>query len=119
MNITLFKLFDAFGSNKVQPRENPTLGSSAFDLNLEELLEKRAVVEQTIQPQKRGRVGFQGSWWPAICVKEVSLIPGEIVYVTGRCGITLLVEPVLSPSFSTLPDTAESQNFSDAIASDN
>lgn len=59
-------------------------------------LEGEAIVEQTIQPGKPGRVRFRGSWWPACCKQEIILVPGEMVYVVGRCNITLLVEQMHS-----------------------
>lgn len=55
-------------------------------------LYKEAVVTEPIEPQKAGRVKFQGSWWPARSAQEVFLLPGDVVYVVDRKNITLYVE---------------------------
>ncbi|HEY9836594.1 MAG TPA: NfeD family protein, partial [Vampirovibrionales bacterium] len=54
---------------------------------------KRAIVDEAIVPYFGGRVRFQNSWWPALCLHQITLDPGEVVYVVGRHNITLLVEP--------------------------
>ena len=54
-------------------------------------LEVEATVAQVIQPKRSGRVYYKGSWWPARCEEEIILAPGEIVYVIGIQGITLIV----------------------------
>ena len=59
-----------------------------------------ATVDQIIQPGETGRVRFQSSWWPAMCEQDISLAPGERVYVVGHNNITLLVEPADSISWS-------------------
>ncbi len=53
-----------------------------------------ATVDQVIEPGRTGRVHFQASWWPARCNQNITLVPGETVYVVGHDNITLLVEPV-------------------------
>lgn len=55
--------------------------------------ESEAVVDETIQPGRAGRVRFQGSWWFARCGKAITLPPGEVVRVLELCDLTLLVEP--------------------------
>ena len=55
---------------------------------------KEAIVTEAIEPQKAGRVKFQGSWWPARCIQEICLNPGDVVYVVDRKNITLYVELV-------------------------
>ncbi|MCT7997207.1 NfeD family protein [Laspinema olomoucense] len=60
--------------------------------HLEEI-EKQAIVDEAIVPHLGGRVRFQSSWWPALCQQNITLLPGEIVYVVGRYNLILLVEP--------------------------
>jgi membrane protein implicated in regulation of membrane protease activity len=74
---------------KKQPTKQPQLlNTPSVDLSY---LESLAVVEQPIIPQSLGRVEYQGSSWPAICLQNITLNPGEIVKVIGRYNITLLV----------------------------
>ncbi len=54
-------------------------------------LEFPATVDQIIQPGKPGRIRFRASYWPAECVQDATLLPGEVVHVVGRDNITLLV----------------------------
>jgi membrane protein implicated in regulation of membrane protease activity len=61
------------------------------------LLEFRgeAIVDEPIHGiHKRGRVRFNGSWWPAKCDQEIVLKKGQTVAVVGIDGITLLVQPL-------------------------
>lgn len=53
----------------------------------------QAIVDEAIVPHLGGRVRFQSSWWPALCQRNITLLPGEIVYVVGRHNLILLVEP--------------------------
>lgn len=55
--------------------------------------EHEAVVRNIVQPGRLWRVAFEGTYWNARCNHEVMLKPGDVVYVTGRQGITLLIEP--------------------------
>lgn len=56
-------------------------------------LEGQAIVEQSIQPNKSGRVKFKASWWSARCLENLTIPVGEMVDIVGAQGITLLVEP--------------------------
>lgn len=40
------------------------------------------------------RIYVSGSYWPAQTVKKCRLAVNQIVRVVGRCGITLIVEPI-------------------------
>jgi membrane protein implicated in regulation of membrane protease activity len=53
---------------------------------------EKAIVEEEIRPDQPGRVRFQSSWWPAKCVREITLKPGEVVRVVRLENITLVVE---------------------------
>ncbi len=56
--------------------------------------EKEAIVTQTISPRRSGQVEYQGSWWTARCYEEVTLVPGDVVYVVARQHVsTLYVRP--------------------------
>lgn len=57
-------------------------------------LEGEAIVSEKILPGQPGRVRFQGTWWPARCEQDLTLLAGEVVYVVGRENITLLVQPI-------------------------
>lgn len=91
----MFNYFGLFGA-KTPPSQSGSKGNAK--LNLKDLINSRqekARVDETIQgPNRKGRVQFQGSWWPALCDREVVIFPEEIVRVVGIKGITLLVEPV-------------------------
>jgi len=55
-------------------------------------MDQEALVLETIEPGKTGRVKFQGSWWAARSTQPFSLSPGQTVQVIGRWNITLYVE---------------------------
>jgi membrane protein implicated in regulation of membrane protease activity len=57
------------------------------------LLDREAIVTETIQPDHPGRVRYRGSWWSARCDRDITLLPNTVVYVIGRYHLTLLVEP--------------------------
>jgi tetratricopeptide (TPR) repeat protein len=63
---------------------------------------RQAIVQQTIQPNQRGRVRYWGSDWFARCHQDIFISPGEIVDIVGVENITLLVEPAFLLSCSNL-----------------
>lgn len=79
--------------NQVQKTSNTAIPITApqcvaFELNNE------AIVTQTIAPDQKGQVKFQGSWWTARCHSKACLRPGDLVQVIHRQNLTLYVEPV-------------------------
>lgn len=55
------------------------------------------IVEMTIAPNRRGRIKFHSSFWPAKLYNikcSVTVLPGQMVNVIGVEGITLLVVPL-------------------------
>jgi membrane protein implicated in regulation of membrane protease activity len=91
----MFNSFGLFGA-KTLPSQSGS--KQKAKLNLKDLINSRqekARVDEIIQgPYRKGRVQFQGSWWPALCHREVIIFPEEIVRVVGIKGITLIVEPL-------------------------
>ncbi|MBD2109313.1 NfeD family protein [Nodosilinea sp. FACHB-13] len=60
------------------------------------LAQTKGYVEQAINPNRRGRVRYQSTYWFGICADARSLPPGTEVTVLGRRGNTLLVQPIVS-----------------------
>jgi membrane protein implicated in regulation of membrane protease activity len=60
-------------------------------------LDSIAEVTETIFPNERGRVHYQGSSWLATCLEPIAIPEGRRVRIVARDNITLLVE--------TLPNT--------------
>lgn len=52
-----------------------------------------AIVDEVIQPNHRGRVRYQGSYWPAKCQRDITLEEGTFCLVVNVEGITLIVVP--------------------------
>lgn len=91
--MTTFNPIKAFNTFFDEPTEKATTN---FFENSDPTYRGRAIVSETIAPRARGRVHFQGSWWPAQCEQDITLIVGEVVQVIGRQNITLLVRAVRS-----------------------
>ena len=87
--MTTFNPSKAFNASVLD--EQTEQGMPHFLRNINPTYRGRAVVSDTIAPHTRGRVHFQGSWWPAQCEQNVTLAVGEVVQVIGRQNITLLV----------------------------
>ncbi|HIK29697.1 MAG TPA: NfeD family protein [Oscillatoriaceae cyanobacterium M7585_C2015_266] len=55
------------------------------------------IVEEAIAPNQRGRVKFDGTYWPARFFEtncQTTVYPEALVAIVGIQGITLLVEPL-------------------------
>ncbi|WP_287517910.1 NfeD family protein [Okeania sp. SIO2C2] len=55
---------------------------------------KEAIVDEIIRPNQLGRVRYRGSLWNAKCIQELTVNTGEVVYVLGNHGITLIVDTI-------------------------
>lgn len=55
--------------------------------------EDEAVVAEIVRQKELWRVEYQGSWWTARSIEPLFLVPGSIVRVVGRQGITLIIKP--------------------------
>jgi membrane-bound serine protease (ClpP class) len=76
-------VLELFGWNRTTKRHRKAVGA-------ETLIGREAVVSQPCQPV--GQVRLDGEIWEARC--EAGAGTGERVRVTGREGLTLVVEPV-------------------------
>ncbi|MBD1850515.1 NfeD family protein [Leptolyngbya sp. FACHB-711] len=55
---------------------------------------QEATVTETIPPSGIGLVSYEGALWRARCqISDISIAPGQMVYVVGRQGLTLMVLP--------------------------
>jgi membrane protein implicated in regulation of membrane protease activity len=67
------------------PRENPKIIEFPYS-------NKEGVVEETIHPDQKGCVYSNGIYWTARCAKNITLEPGELVYVVRRESIIIWVK---------------------------
>ncbi|KAM3108642.1 NfeD family protein [Phormidesmis sp. 146-33] len=75
--------------------------------------EQEAIVTQTISPRRAGQIEYQGSWWTARCYEEVTLVPGDIVYVIVRQHVLtqyVIPDPFARP-VKNLPETSAKNAF--------
>lgn len=86
------------------PRTLSTVSHPGFEFSLSAI----AIVDTPITHQHPGRVLYEASYWPARLVlpdaiepdaisQSIELLPGTMVSVVGRQGITLLVTVRLPP----------------------
>lgn len=69
------------------PKESPDLKPS-----------DEAEVSLTIPPGGEGEVSYEGSLWSARCqISDTAIAAGQLVYVVGRHGNTLIVLPIRYP----------------------
>jgi len=102
MNFNFTHVFQAFQTSAKTPDRStgkPTPRSLSANLGY---FSGQAIVEQTIQPDKPGRVRFKGSRWFARCDQPVNISSHELVDVIGIQNITLLVEPAFLLSASSI-----------------
>ncbi|MCG8361720.1 MAG: NfeD family protein [Pseudanabaenales cyanobacterium] len=77
----------------------PILEMSEFSSFLS--VKDTARVEKTITPGCGGRVYFQATYWPARFYQsdcQLTVLPGDLVTIVGRQGLTLLVKPKVANS---------------------
>jgi membrane protein implicated in regulation of membrane protease activity len=55
--------------------------------------ESEAIVQEVIYQGRLWRVEFEATSWNARSEQEITLFPGDRVYVVNRQNITLIVEP--------------------------
>jgi membrane protein implicated in regulation of membrane protease activity len=60
--------------------------------NYSEILREIATVTDAISPNKPGRIRYQGSWWPALCIGDEAILAGATVRVIEIVNITCIVE---------------------------
>jgi membrane protein implicated in regulation of membrane protease activity len=89
--LNFFKRFQNLFSPASESTPEQDSDQSPRTLN-PEYVGQEAVVYETIQPGRVGRVQFQGSSWYARCDQDVVLVRGRTVKVIGIRNITLLVE---------------------------
>jgi membrane protein implicated in regulation of membrane protease activity len=61
-----------------------------------------AKVCERLRPGQSGQVEFRGSWWTALCLDNVVLLPGASVRVIDRVELTLVVEPLATAQVQAL-----------------
>jgi membrane-bound ClpP family serine protease len=71
---------------------------------------QEGIVTRKIQPGVVGQVQFRGTWWNARCDRDVTLMPGQVVFVMNRTGNTLYVEPgfvmrTMMPTLTVVPNS--------------
>jgi membrane protein implicated in regulation of membrane protease activity len=62
-------------------------------------------VERSITAQDKGRVFYEGTYWPAqlypvVAGVNYALTPSSLVTVIGRQGLTLLVSPPIAAAYA-------------------
>jgi membrane protein implicated in regulation of membrane protease activity len=57
---------------------------------------------EKLRPEQFGQVEFRGTWWTALCLDNVVLLPGTRVRVIDRVELILVVEPLATPQVRTL-----------------
>jgi len=72
----------------------PTSAASLPFQAIDDESNHRAVVSDTIRPNRSGHVKYQATWWKARCSGNVTLETGVCVRVLGRQGLTLIVAPL-------------------------
>ncbi|MEY3867303.1 MAG: NfeD family protein [Microcoleaceae cyanobacterium] len=54
---------------------------------------QEGIVDEHIYPARKGRVYYNGTWWPARCHEDITLQPGEVVQIIHIENITVWVQP--------------------------
>lgn len=87
--------------------------------------EREAIVIDAITPRRTGQVEYRGSLWTARSRQNVTLEPGEIVYVVNRKHVTTLyvvpdpfAVPIPDVSDTVMTDSAPVPDLSDTAMTD-
>ncbi|MGL6105186.1 NfeD family protein [Romboutsia sp.] len=63
-----------------------------YDTNLQAIINKRAIVKETIQKNKTGIVVLEGEEWTAVSINEEYIEKDEVVNIIKIEGVKLVVE---------------------------
>ena len=86
--------------NTLQYSSSPPLPLTLSSLDW---IGNEAVVENVVCQGKQWRIRYQATTWSARCVQPgVEFLPQDIVYVIGRYGLTLFIQPKV-PQESDFP----------------
>ncbi|UBF24539.1 NfeD family protein [Kovacikia minuta CCNUW1] len=104
--ISLFNAMSSVEIPEAQDESGSLLNADLTDAPVQSPANK-AIVTRTIEPGISGQVKFQGTWWNARCEQNITLRPGQTVYVVSEwSSIPLLVEPAQAASLTHFQDAA-------------
>lgn len=87
--LEFFKSFLSIANAYHKP--DPEIAASVYQLK------RIAEVCETLRPGQLGQVEYGGTYWTALCLENVVLLPKARVRVVDRVELTLVVEPLVNP----------------------
>lgn len=87
--VSLLQSFGSFFSIAL-PYHQPDPEIEAKVLELENV----GIVCAKISPGQTGQIEYRGSWWSAVCLNDLVLLPKTRVKVIDRVNLILVVEPI-------------------------